>query len=155
MYFNPLPCTDANGCAYLGGFFHHLVAKMTSIKNGRAKMHVKLLCRMDQWLTELKGCIKHVEPQHKEHMECDGMNKDVVNRDGKHWWYLMMQSMSKSKKEKKMVMPKASAPQKLMTAYVRCMMFRDVLNLFLLCINDHNWNKEHMDVAYGMDGPLM
>jgi hypothetical protein len=54
-----------------------------------------------------------------------------------------------------MVMPKASAPQKLMTAYVRCMMFRDVLNLFLLCINDHNWNKEHMDVAYGMDGPLM
>jgi hypothetical protein len=30
-------------------------------------------------------------------MECDGMCGGVVNQDGKHWWYLMMQSMSKLK----------------------------------------------------------
>jgi len=34
-------------------------------------------------------------------------------------------------------------------------MFSDVLNLLLLCINDHNQDKEHMDVIDGMDGPLM
>ncbi len=48
-------------------------------------------------------------------------------------------------------MPKALTPQKLMTAYVWCMMSGDVLNLFLLCINNHNQDKEHADAAYGMD----
>jgi hypothetical protein len=67
----------------------------------------------------------------------------------------MMQSMSKSKKEEKMVMQNALAPQKLMIAYVRCKMSGDVLHLLLLCINDHNWNKENMDVVNGINGPLM
>jgi hypothetical protein len=59
------------------------------------------------------------------------------------------------KKEEKMVMLKASTPWKLMTTYVWCMMFGDVLNLHLPHIRDHNWNKEHVDIADGMDGPLV
>jgi hypothetical protein len=39
---------------------------------------------MDIQPTELKGCTKHVELQHREHMEYDGMNKGAVNKDGKH-----------------------------------------------------------------------
>jgi hypothetical protein len=62
----------------------------------------------------------------------------VVNQYGKHWWYLMMQSLTKLKKEDKIVTPKASTPRKLMIAYLWCMMSGDVLNLFLLCINNHN-----------------
>jgi hypothetical protein len=34
-------------------------------------------------------------------------------------------------------------------------MFGDMLNLFLLCLSDHNQDKEHVDVAYGMDRPLV
>jgi hypothetical protein len=34
-------------------------------------------------------------------------------------------------------------------------MFRDMLNLFPLCINEHNQDKEHMDVVYGMDRPVV
>jgi len=34
--------------------------------------------------TKLKRCAKHVEFQHKEHMEYDDMNKGMVNQDGKH-----------------------------------------------------------------------
>jgi hypothetical protein len=30
-----------------------------------------------------------------------------------------------------------------------------VLNLLLLCINDHNQDKEYTDVAFGMDGHLV
>jgi len=60
---------------------------------------------MDQQLTEIKGCTKYTEPQHGEHMGYDDMSKGVVNQDGKHRWYPMMQSMSK--KEEKMIMPKA------------------------------------------------
>jgi hypothetical protein len=71
-------------------------------------MHAKLLCRMDQQPTKLKGCAKHIEPWHKEHTECDDMSEDVVNQDGKHQWYLMMQFMSKPKNEENMVMSKAS-----------------------------------------------
>lgn len=63
--------------------------------------------------------------------------------------------MSKLKKEEKMIMLKASTPQKLITTYVQCMMLSDVLNLLLLHINDHNQNKEHMDATYGMDKPLV
>jgi hypothetical protein len=33
-----------NGCEYLGGFSHHPMVEMTNTKNGRAKMHAKLLC---------------------------------------------------------------------------------------------------------------
>jgi hypothetical protein len=77
------------------------MAKMTSTKNGKLKMHAKLLCWMDQWPIELKGCAKHAEPWHGDHMECDDMSGDVVNQDGKHQWYLMMQSMSKSKRRKR------------------------------------------------------
>jgi hypothetical protein len=33
--------------------------------------------------------------------------------------------------------------------------FNDMLNLFLLCIGNHNQDKEHTDVAYGMDGHLV
>ncbi len=62
---------------------------------------------MNQQLTTLNGCTKHAEPKHGEHMEYDDMNKGLVNQDGKHQWYPMMQSMSKPKKEEKMVMPKA------------------------------------------------
>jgi hypothetical protein len=42
---------------------------------------------MDWWPTKLNGCTKHIEPQHREHMECDGMNRDIVNQYGKHQWY--------------------------------------------------------------------
>jgi len=34
-------------------------------------------------------------------------------------------------------------------------MSSDVLNLLLLCINDHNHNKKHTDIIDGMDGPLV
>jgi len=81
---NPLTYTDANGRNSLGGLSHHLVAKMTNTKNGRAKLHTKLLCQMDQQLTEIKGCTKYTEPQHGEHMGYDDMSKGVVNQDGKH-----------------------------------------------------------------------
>jgi hypothetical protein len=48
-------------------------------------------------------------------------------------------------------MLKALAPQKvLMTTYVSCMMFGDMLNLVLLNINNHNQDKEHVDTTYGM-----
>jgi len=36
-----------------------------------------------------------------------GMTWGMVNQDGNYCWYLMMQSMSKSKEEEKIVMPKA------------------------------------------------
>jgi hypothetical protein len=58
-------------------------------------------------------------------------------------------------KEKKTIMLKALAPKKLMTAYVQCMMFGDVLNLLLLRINDHNQDKEHANATYAMDKHLM
>jgi len=89
---------------------------------------------MDQWLIELKGYAKHVKPRHEEHMEYNGMNWGVVNQNGNHCSYLMMQSMSKSKEENKIIMWKASRPQRLMTTCVGCMMFGDVPNLPLLCI---------------------
>ncbi len=38
------------------------------------------------------------------------MSWGMVNQNGKHCSYLMMQSMSKSKEEEKKVMPNASAP---------------------------------------------
>ncbi len=57
----------------------------------------------------------------------------------------MMQSMSKLKKEEKMVMPKASASQKLMITCVWCLMSSDMLNLLLLHVSDHNQDKEHVD----------
>jgi len=66
MFLNPLPCTHANGHESLGGFSHHPMAEKTNTKNGRAKMHAKLLCQMDQWPIELKGCTKHVEIRHKK-----------------------------------------------------------------------------------------
>ncbi len=66
-----------------------------------------------------------------------------------------MQSMSNFKKEENMIMLKTLISQKLMTTCVQCMMSNDVLNMFLLHINDHNQNKEHVDVVYGMDMPLM
>jgi len=44
---------------------------------------------------------------------------------------------------------------KLMIACVRCMMFGDVLNLFLLHISNHNQDKEHVDVVDGINGPLV
>jgi hypothetical protein len=62
---------------------HHHVVEMTNTKNRRAKMHAKLLCQMDQWLTELKGYAKHAKPPHGEYMEYDGMNEGMVNEDGK------------------------------------------------------------------------
>jgi hypothetical protein len=67
----------------------------------------------------------------------------------------MMQSMSKSKKEEKTVLPKALTLPKLMTTCVWCMMFDDVLILLLLCINNHNWDKEHARNVDGMDEPLV
>jgi hypothetical protein len=118
-------------------------------------MHAKLLCQMDQRPTKLKGCVKYVEFWHEEHMEYDVMSRGMVNQDGKHWWYLMMQSMSKLKKEEMMVMLKASTPWKLMIVCVWCMMFGDMLNMFPLRINEHNQDKEHVDVAYGMDRPMV
>jgi hypothetical protein len=46
--------------------------------------------------------------------------------------------MSKHKEEEKMEMLKTSTFQKLMIACVWCMMFSDMLNLFMLRISDHN-----------------
>lgn len=63
--------------------------------------------------------------------------------------------MSKPKKEEKMVMPKALALWKSMITYVWCMMFSDVLNLFLLHTSNHTHDKEHVDTTDGMDGPLV
>jgi len=54
----------------------------------------------------------------------------------------MMQSMSKSKEEKKIMMQKASAPQKLMTTCVGCMMFGDVAN-YSYYVYNQNHDKEH------------
>ncbi len=104
-----MPCTNTNGHKSIGG-----------------------------WPTKSKGCAKHVEFQHRKHTEYDDMNKGMVNQNGKHSWYLMMQSMSKLEREEKTIMLKALTPQKLMIACVRCMMFGDVLILFLLRISDHN-----------------
>jgi len=60
------------------------MAEMINTKNGRAKMHAKLLCQMDRQPIEVKGFIKHTEPRREKHMEYDGMNGGVVNQDGKH-----------------------------------------------------------------------
>jgi hypothetical protein len=59
------------------------------------------------------------------------------------------------RKEEKMVMPKALTSQKLMIACLWSIMSGDMLNLLLLCISNHNQDKEHMDDAYGMDGHLV
>ncbi len=82
----------------------------------------------------LKGYTKHVKIQHEEHMEYNGMSWGMVNKNGNHCSYLLMESMSKSKEEEKIIMRKASALQKVMTKCVVCMMFRDVPNLLMLCI---------------------
>jgi hypothetical protein len=42
-----------------------------------------------------------------------------------------------------------------MTICVWCMMLRDMLILLLLCISDHNQDKEHTKIVYGMDKPLI
>ncbi len=63
-----------------------------------------------------------------------------------------MQSMSKSKKEEKTIMSKAWTTRKLMTTCVQCMVIGNMLNLLLLCIINHNWDKEHVDVVDGIDG---
>jgi hypothetical protein len=42
-----------------------------------------------------------------------------------------------------------------MIACVQCMMSGDMINLLLLCISDHNQDKEHADVAFRMDGHLV
>jgi len=118
-------------------------------------MHAMLLCWMDQWPIKLRVWIKHVELWHGEHVEYDGMSAGVINQNGKDQWYLMMQSMSKLKKEEKTVMLKALAPRKLMIVCVWCMLYGDVLNLFLLHTSDHNWEKEHKDIFDGMDAPLV
>jgi hypothetical protein len=118
-------------------------------------MHAKLLCQMDRMPIELKGYAKHVKPWHKEHMEYDGTNKGIINQDGKHHWYLMMQSMSKLKKEEKIIMSKTLTPQKLMIIRAWCTMSGDVLNLLLLCTSNHNHDKEHADVVDGMGRPLV
>lgn len=59
------------------------------------------------------------------------------------------------KKKEKTIMLKASTPRKLMNAYAQCMMSSDVLNLLLLCINNHNQNRKHTNIIDGMDGPLV
>ncbi len=86
-------------------------------------MHAKLLCQMDQQWIELKGCARSIEPLHRKHMEYDGMSVGVVNQDGKHQWYLMMESMSKLKKEEKTIMSKALAPWKSM---IVCVQFKGI-----------------------------
>ncbi len=66
MFPNPLPCIDANKRMFLGGLFHHLdMAEMINTKNGKVKIHAMLLYQMDRWSTKIKGCVKHIEPQHK------------------------------------------------------------------------------------------
>jgi len=35
---------------------------------------------MDRQPIELKGCAKHAEPQHRKHMEYDGMSRGMVNQ---------------------------------------------------------------------------
>jgi hypothetical protein len=34
--------------------------------------------------TKLNEYTKHVEPQYKEHMECDDMSKDMINQNGNY-----------------------------------------------------------------------
>jgi hypothetical protein len=89
---------------------------------------------MDQWPIELKGYAKHVKPRHEEHMEYNGTSWGMLNQNGNHCSYLMMQSMSKLKEEDKIILLKASTPHKLMTTCVWCMMFGDMPNLLMLHI---------------------
>jgi hypothetical protein len=42
-----------------------------------------------------------------------------------------------------------------MITYVWCVMSSDILNLLLLRVSDHNWDKEHTNTIDGMDGPLV
>jgi hypothetical protein len=63
---SPLPCTNANGHEFLGGFSHHPMVKKKNTKSGRTEMHAKLLCQMDQQPIELKGCTKHVKLRPKK-----------------------------------------------------------------------------------------
>lgn len=109
---SPLSCIHANRHESLNGLSQHLVIKKMNNRNERAKMHVKLLCWMDRWRTKPKERTKHAKLWHKKHMEYDGMNRGVANQDGKYQWYLIMQSMSKLKKEEKMIMLKASNTSK-------------------------------------------
>jgi hypothetical protein len=53
-----------------------------------------------------------------------------------------------------MILLRTLIPQTLMITCVQCVMSNDVLNMFLLHINDHNQNKKHVDVVYRMDMPL-
>jgi hypothetical protein len=62
MSLSPLLCTDVSGHEYHGGFSHHPMVEKINTKNGKAKIHAKLLCQMDQRPTELKGCTKHAKP---------------------------------------------------------------------------------------------
>jgi hypothetical protein len=61
-------------------------------------------------------------------MECGGMSGDMVNQD--------VESINTLKANNYLW---------------RCMMYGDMLNLFLLCISDHSQDKEHKDIADGMD----
>ncbi len=42
-----------------------------------------------------------------------------------------------------------------MTTYVWCMMCGDMLNVLLLRINNHNQDKEDVDIIDAMDGHLV
>jgi hypothetical protein len=90
MFLSPLPCIDVNMHEYFGGFSHYSMVEKTNTKNGRTKMHAKMLCQMDQWPTKLKGCTKHAKPWHKKIWNMMVWTKGMVNQDEKHWWYLMM-----------------------------------------------------------------
>jgi hypothetical protein len=85
MFPSYLSCINTNNSEYIGGLSHHPMVEMTNTKNGRTKMHAKLLCQMDQRATKLKGYIKYVNPWHINHMEYDYMSEGVVNQDGKNY----------------------------------------------------------------------
>ncbi len=80
MFPNPLPCINTKWVRISWWpFSPPLVVEMINTNNGKVKMHAILLCLVDQRPIELRGCAKHVEPQHREHMEYDDMNRGVEN----------------------------------------------------------------------------
>jgi hypothetical protein len=57
-------------------------------KDKHQEMNNKKIAKLQYWkdcmLIKIKGYVKHVEHQLKEHMEYDGVNEDEVNPNGIH-----------------------------------------------------------------------
>ncbi len=84
MSFSHHPCINTHKCKFINGLFHHHVQERINTKKRLTKKHVKLQYQKDWMLIEIKGYVKFVAHQLQEHMEYNGMNKDVVNPHRKH-----------------------------------------------------------------------